>query len=168
MLTERPSLHATMPCLQAAPDFLEDTQYANPSDMLHSPFQKAFRTDLPRFSWMKTRPDLSENFGRWMTAQHDRHKTWVDVIDVGGLFDDATAETPVFVDIGGGVGHQCALLRKKLPDLTGRVILQDSENVIQHALRTTGVEKMGFNFWDKQPIKGNDMYSPHLPAITLC
>lgn len=105
---------------------------------------------------MKTRPDLSENFGRWMTAQHDRHKTWVDVIDVGDLFNGTTAETPVFVDIGGGVGHQCALLRKKLPDLTGRVILQDSENVIQHALPTPGFEKMGFNFWDKQPIKGND------------
>lgn len=143
-----------MPCLQAAPDFLEDTQYANPSDMFHSPFQRAFQTDLPRFSWMKTRPDLSENFGRWMTAQHDQHKTWVDVLDIGALFNGTNAEMPVFVDIGGGVGHQCALLRKKMPDLTGRVILQDSENVIKHALPTPGVEKMDFNFWDEQPIKG--------------
>lgn len=29
----------------------------------------------------------------------------------------------VFVDVGGGIGQQCALLKKKYPKLLGRVVL---------------------------------------------
>lgn len=143
-----------MPCLQAAPEFLEETKYANPSKMLQTPFQKAFKTDLPRFVWFKSRPDLSANFGVWMTAQHDRQMTWLNVLHFKELAQGSTAETPVFVDIGGGIGHQCALLKSHVPDLVGRVILQDSATVIEHALPTPGVEKTTFDFWEEQPIKG--------------
>src|ERR1700748_2613626 len=110
-----------MPCLQAAPKLLEETGYANPADMHQTPFQKAFQTDLPRFAWFKNHPDLSANFGVWMTAQHDRQMNWLDVIDFREFTRGSTAETAAFVDVGGGVGHQCALLRSKVPDLVGKV-----------------------------------------------
>ena len=143
-----------MPPLQALPDFLEETHYANPGDLLHSPFQKAFSTDLSKFNWQKSRPDLSSAFGLWMQSQHDRQLTWLHVMDFGELVQGSTTETPVFVDVGGGIGHQCALLKDKVPDLVGKVILQDSPSVIQKALPTAGVEKTVYDFWEEQPVKG--------------
>ncbi|OJJ44533.1 hypothetical protein ASPZODRAFT_153470 [Penicilliopsis zonata CBS 506.65] len=151
-------MHGTMPSLQAAPEFLEETQYANPSDMLHTPFQRGFRTDLPRFVWFQSQPDLSANFGVWMGAQHDRKMTWLDVIDFRELAHGSTPETPVFVDVGGGIGHQCALLRSRYPDLVGRVILQDSTTVVARALQTTGVEKTAHDFWTPQPVHAARAY----------
>lgn len=89
------------------------------------------------------------------------HTTWLDVLDFEALIkadgtDDAVIdpETPIFVDVGGGIGSQCAILKKKLPDLPGRVILQDLPVVLQHALSTEGVEITAHNFWTEQPVKG--------------
>ena len=147
-----------MPCLQAAPEFLEENKYANPSDMLNSPFQKAFKTNLPRFAWMRNQPDLSANFGVWMTAQHDRQMTWLDVLDFREIAKDTTAERTVFVDIGGGIGHQCVLLKSRIPDLVGNVVLQDSESVIKQAMPALGVDKMPFDLWEKQPIHGRVLH----------
>lgn len=90
-----------------------------------------------------------------MTAVHNGKKTWMDVVDFKSLVKDSDAETPVFVDVGGGIGSQCALLKAKSPNLIGRVILQDLPVVIEHhALSIDGVQKMAFDFWGEQPIKG--------------
>lgn len=89
--------------------------------------------------------------------------TWLDVLDFEALIKgneagDAVidAETPVFVDVGGGIGSQCAILKGKLPDLPGRVILQDLPLVLEHALSTEGVEITAHNFWCEQPVRGMD------------
>lgn len=121
--------------------------------MLKSPFQLAFHTDLPAFVWAQSKPQLVHDFGLWMGTLHDGQKTWLDVCDFKRLVNGSTPETPIFVDIGGGLGHQCALL-KTIPDLVGRVVLQDLPQAIEHALPTAGVEKMVFDFWGEQPIKG--------------
>jgi demethylsterigmatocystin 6-O-methyltransferase len=150
-----------MPSVQAAPDFLQKTNYAMPNDMYRCPFQAAFDTDLSRFAWLKTKPELSANFGRWMSAQHDRHMTWLDVLDfraeIAASNDSHSSEPSVtFVDVGGGVGHQCGLLKSKVSDLNGRVVLQDSPSVISQALATPGVETMSVDFFQEQPILGKN------------
>lgn len=97
-----------------------------------------------------------------MTALRGQ-QTWLDVIAFESLIKgngaEATVidpETPVFVDVGGGIGSQCAILKSKLPNLPGRVILQDLPVVLQHALPTEGVEVTAHNFWTEQPVKGNN------------
>ncbi|KAF7528058.1 hypothetical protein G7054_g10243 [Neopestalotiopsis clavispora] len=147
------------PCLQVAPQFFKDTNYANPTNVVDTPFQKAFQTELPAFVWLQGDPELVADFGLWMTAVHNGKKTWMDVVDFNSLVKDSDAETPVFVDVGGGIGSQCAILKAKSPSLTGRVILQDLPVVIEHhALSIEGVEKMAFDFWGEQPIKGARTY----------
>lgn len=105
-------------------------------------------------------PDIIADFGIWMPVLRGQ-TNWLDVIDfealikIDGTDDDAiTPETPVFVDVGGGIGSQCAILKAKLPNLPGRVILQDLPVALQHALPTEGVEIMAHNFWTEQPVKG--------------
>ncbi len=60
----------------------------------------------------------------------------------------------MLVDIGGGPGHQCVALKKRYPDLRGRIGLQYTEDVIKEALFYPGIKAMVHDVWIKQPIKG--------------
>lgn len=128
---------------------------------MKTPFQLANNTDQPAIEWThENRPDIIADFGIWMMALRGQTK-WLDVLDFEALVkgdgsDDAVidAETPLFVDVGGGIGSQCAIFKERLPNLPGRVILQDLPVVLQHALTTEGVEILAHNFWCEQPIKG--------------
>lgn len=106
-----------------------------------------------------------------MTALRGR-RNWLDVVDFPALVGAPTGaekeETPVlFVDVGGGIGSQCALLKDRLPDLPGRVVLQDLPIVVQHALPTEGVENMSHDFWNEQPVKGETDTPLTYPPVRL-
>jgi hypothetical protein len=47
----------------------------------------------------------------------------------------------------------CAALKKALPRLQGRIILQDRPAVLEGALEVAGMEKMPHNFLTEQPVK---------------
>lgn len=149
-----------MPCLQATPKFLADTGYQNPADVLHSPFQVAHNTDKLAYVWAMEQPKLMADFNLWMTEQHQGQKTWLDVFDLAGHLEGSSSDTLIFVDIGGGLGQQCALLKEKHPQLPGRVVLQDQPFVLPHAIPTDGVEKLSFDFWTEQPLKGEVLEFP--------
>lgn len=58
------------------------------------------------------------------------------------------------MDVAGGIGHQCAALRKRWPRLAGRVVLQDAPEVLANALATEGVESVMQDFGRPQAIRG--------------
>lgn len=66
-------------------------------------------------------------------------------------------EAPIFVDVGGNVGHQCARFKDLFPDLNGRVVLQDLPAAIEKSLPTPGVERIVHDFYTPQPIKGQSV-----------
>ena len=82
--------------------------------------------------------------------------TWLDVYPlkdrVRGL--NLTADAPLFVDLGGGLGHQCIALRERFPELSGRVILQEIPATLPQAIAHDKVEHMAQDFFQPQPIKG--------------
>ncbi|KAK2616016.1 hypothetical protein N8I77_002735 [Diaporthe amygdali] len=157
--------HIIAPAVIKAPEFFKDTSFQNPDNVVKTPFQIANNTDRPAFEWAhQHRPDLIADFGLWMTALRGRN-TWLDALDFETLLESdgsngavINANTPVFVDVGGGIGSQCALFKSRLPHIPGRVILQDLPVVIQHALPTEGVENTAHDFWGEQPIKGASAY----------
>jgi len=93
-----------------------------------------------------------------MVAQRAGEKTWLDVVPESYITRDPEIPAPLFVDIGGGVGHQCAALLAKFPFIKRDVVLQDLDPVIAHALPITGVTAMGHDFWADQPIKGKPCF----------
>lgn len=144
-----------MPCWQAFPKFLEETKYQNPRDGANSPFQKGHSTDLVPFLWIQDKPTYRNNFGLWVAASREGQNIFLDVYPFEKeLALNTKPETPLFVDVGGSVGHQCIALKAKLPDTPGRVILQDLPGMIAHAIPTKGVEPMVHDFTTEQPIKG--------------
>lgn len=158
-----------MPCFQKLPQFLVDTKFRNPSDGTNSPFQRAHSTNLAPFVWIVNNPSNFEYFIQWMTVQREGQPIWLDVFPFERMLcHGLDPETPLFIDVGGGVGHQCAALKSRFPHLQGRVILQDLAQPISQVIPLPGVEAMVHDFWTPQPIKGmQGDFHPHVPHLHM-
>ncbi|KAL9081042.1 MAG: hypothetical protein Q9157_000358 [Trypethelium eluteriae] len=110
------------PALNKIPDFLAATNYHNPSDGLNSAFHMGHDTTEHPFAFIMKHPYHLENMNKWMSFQREGCNQWLDRFDFkaevchGG---DVVPEEPLFVDIGGGIGHQCRLFQERLPDISG-------------------------------------------------
>jgi demethylsterigmatocystin 6-O-methyltransferase len=132
----------------------------------HCAWNSAFSTDLDFFPWAKSNPDILGYFQQLMSVP--REGNWLDVM--GESFEVAASsiskgqseetvqngadERALFVDIGGNIGHQCARLKARYPELKGKVVLQDREETIARAPKIEGVEFMVHDFFTEQPVKG--------------
>ncbi|KAF2236733.1 S-adenosyl-L-methionine-dependent methyltransferase [Viridothelium virens] len=151
------------PALNKIPDFLAATNYHNPSDGLNSAFHMGHDTTEHPFAFIMKHPYHLENMNKWMSFQREGCNQWLDRFDFkaevchGG---DVVPEEPLFVDIGGGIGHQCRLFQERLPDISGigRIILQDQSHVLEQALPLPNAQKMSYDFWTPQPVKGARAY----------
>lgn len=144
---------------QATPDFLKANNYQNPTDENNTALQMGWDTKKHPFDLMLTLPGAMDHFHTYMALRRQAELSWLTVYPVReeavGLTDP---ERPLYVNIGGGIGHQCAQFREKFPDLPGRVILQDLPGTVARALPTLGVENMAHDFFQPQPIRGAKFY----------
>ena len=69
---------------------------------------------LGPFEWMKSHLYEFKACVSWMAAQRKNMPTWLDVVPVTEQLRVVTeADSVLFVDIGGGSGHQCAALKER-------------------------------------------------------
>ncbi|KAI8957077.1 S-adenosyl-L-methionine-dependent methyltransferase [Daldinia sp. FL1419] len=149
-------LHAYNP-----PDTKNDTAFALGNGV--SPEEATF------FDWLKTRPENAKHFNVFMGSHRTGVRTWLDrpelINEITNAFKKVTAgkvggkERGVsFADIGGGIGHQCKAFKKRVPNIKGTIILEDLEEVVANADLEPGIEKLGVNFLEGQPVKGAASY----------
>lgn len=144
-----------MPCWQALPEFLAESEYKNPTDPSHCAFQKGHRTEQAPFEWAMSVPSRFNNFNLWMAANREGQNIFLDVYPFEKeLSHGLKPDTPLFVDVGGGLGHQCLALKQRSPQVSGRIINQDLPPVIAQAIPCDGVEHMVHDFMTPQPVKG--------------
>lgn len=119
-------------------------------------FKMGQNTSEDFYTWMDAHPVQQRAFHNFMKEQFASLPTWLDVVSFAAEFaqDSTQPESVVFVDVGGGNGSQCAALKKSLPALKGRVVLQDKSYVLEKALEVEGMEKMPYDFFTEQPVKG--------------
>ncbi|KAJ6014396.1 hypothetical protein N7540_008987 [Penicillium herquei] len=146
------------PALLELPEFLAQTKYQDITSPVHTPLQKAFNTELPGFLWAQTKPDVFLHFNQFMMAQHADMPHWLDLFPIEQKCQGIAPEQALFVDVGGGIGHQCIALRERLPASKNKVILQDLDVVVAQAIKHEGVEVMAHDFLQPQPIKGSRFY----------
>lgn len=104
---------------------------------------------------MDKHPVQKDAFHRFMDVQFENLPTWLDVVDFAAEMGSAARpEDVVFVDVGGGNGSQLAALKKECPDVEGRMVLQDQAYVLDGAVEVEGMEKMAYDFFTEQPVKG--------------
>ncbi|KAI1778631.1 S-adenosyl-L-methionine-dependent methyltransferase [Hypoxylon cercidicola] len=152
------------------PAFLRRHNYHPPETEDDTAFAQANRVSAEEktfFDWLKTRPENARDFNLFMGTHRTGVRTWLDrpdvVEEIKSSFEKVTAgkggEKGVsFVDIGGGIGHQCKAFQQHVPDLKGTIILEDLEEVIANAELEDGIEKVAVNFLEGQPVKGAASY----------
>ncbi|KAG6357401.1 hypothetical protein INS49_013278 [Diaporthe citri] len=149
------------PVFQALSSFLAETKYQDVTDAAHTAFQKAFPTDLPAFMWLPTQPERFGPLQQAMTVQGAVGTPWFTVFPFGKEVGDFGGEH-VFVDVGGGFGHQSAALLGAFPHLKGKLVLQDLPQTLEHlppgVVIPDGIQKLPHDFFTEQPIKGARFY----------
>ncbi|KAL8832108.1 MAG: hypothetical protein Q9191_000465 [Dirinaria sp. TL-2023a] len=146
------------PMYQDLPTVLAEKGYENLADNTQTVFNKTWQTDLPGFIWFQQHPEKFHHFNKFMQGQREGMPTWLTVYPVQEETKGWDAGKAVFVDVGGGFGHQCAAFRNKYPDLRGQIILQDVPQAIANAMHVPGVELMEHDFFQPQPVKGAKYY----------
>jgi demethylsterigmatocystin 6-O-methyltransferase len=143
----------------ALPEFLAKHQYQDIISPTNTAFQLAYGTKLSAFIWLQTEPERLHHFHRYMQAEQKGLRPWLEVYPIEEKSQGLDSEQVFFVDIGGGVGHQAVGVKQWLPQVKNRIIVQDQEVVVPHAIKHNGVETMAYDFFQPQTIKGmtNDL-----------
>ncbi|KAL4750725.1 S-adenosyl-L-methionine-dependent methyltransferase [Aspergillus terricola var. indicus] len=85
---------------------------------------------------------------------------WFDVYPVRETLTSPDSDRVLLVDIGGGVGHTLAALKRRFPDLSGRLILEDLPQVIDDIKEplSDNISAIKYDMFEPQPIRGAKMY----------
>jgi demethylsterigmatocystin 6-O-methyltransferase len=153
-----PSFDSMGPAIQALPEFLKETKYADPKDAAHTALQKGWKTDLPGFLWIQTLPEKMTVFQEYLVHNRAGMPTFLDVYPVEEKATGANPDRPLFVDVGGGFGTQAVAFRDRHPNLPGKVIVEDLPQAIGNVLKHPGVEAVEHNFFEAQVVKGAKFY----------
>jgi hypothetical protein len=146
----------------AIPKWLANNSYKQPQDNKNLPFNLSKNTDLHFFEWLSQRPRHQQAFNEYMSFQRVGQKSWLDVFPLekyvhGSITGDN--HRILFVDVGGGYGHQCKEVLRRFPSLTGRVVLQDTHAAaIDSAKSIEGLKAVYHDFTKAQPVKGARVY----------
>lgn len=88
-----------------------------------------------------------------------RGEEWFEFFPVMEKFQQADSQSPLLVDIGGGLGHDISAFRARYPDLPGRLILQDLPVVIDQITELgPEIDTMKYDFFTPHPGKGARAY----------
>ncbi|KAJ5089581.1 hypothetical protein N7532_008265 [Penicillium argentinense] len=153
--------------IMALPAQLKRTSYRNPSNGMDCGFQLGYDTPDHFFGFLKTHPVAAKQFDNHMSAYHQGRPSWMDVgfYDVPRLVKmDVGDKDALLVDVGGSVGHDLSEFRRKWPDASGRLVLQDLPEVLEQARSMSlheSIEIMEHDFITEQPVKGARAYYMH-------
>lgn len=150
----------TIPAVHSIPQWLKTNGYRTPTNNKQSPFNLGFRTDLHFFEFMSANPHLAAQFNSLMSAYHQGRPSWMDAnfypVREQLLTGARNGPDDVFlVDVGGNRGHDLEEFRAKVPEASGKLILQDLPGVIEQIGQLDArIEPMAHDFWTEQPVKG--------------
>lgn len=153
---------ATIPCFFKMPMYLAQNGYKNPLDPSNGVFQyaKGWKGDM--FHYYESHPVEGESFNHVMGGVMANQAGWVDIFPHNAILEsDSDSESPLVVDVGGNIGHDMEKFRQLHPETASRLYLEDRPEVVKHSLCPEPVNKIGYDFFMPQPIKGARAYYMH-------
>ncbi|CAG8128272.1 unnamed protein product [Penicillium olsonii] len=147
----------TLPTLSKLPEYFREHNYSNPDDYTTSPMQWA--VGQSQFEWLAKNKRHQALFNSYMSSRREGKPIWFDVYPLERLTDGASShpEAVFLVDIGGNQGHDLGKFVSEYSPKPGRLILQDLPKIVSTVDRT-GIETMGYSFFDPQPVKNARAY----------
>ena len=148
------------------PALLKDLNYRNPDNALDAPLQRAFASNKHFFELMVERPEVLNAFQTLMGSYREGRPEFLDIFPaevqlIRGFHAPEHPDGVLFVDIGGGRGHEVQNFIRKFPDAKGRMVLQELPDIVQQVEPSDGMEVMVHDFFTPQPLKGASSSSPH-------
>jgi hypothetical protein len=146
------------PAVLKTPEFLSKTNYQIPEDRFAGPMQYTYNTKSTTFEWLAGDVAVHGRFHAFVEHVRDNRPFWVDWYPVQEkILDGYSGESndALIVDIGAGSGRDMLAFKKKFTDATGRIIIQDLPSVFGDVhYHDLGLEKIGYDVFSPQPIKG--------------
>ncbi|KAJ5722500.1 S-adenosyl-L-methionine-dependent methyltransferase [Penicillium malachiteum] len=150
------------PAVLKMPEFLRETKYQNPEDHSAGPIQYTYNIKMTTFEWLASDKVRHERFHNYVQGVRESRPFWVDWFPVQERILDGYSGAPtdpLIVDVAGGSGRDMLVLKRKFPDLTGRVILEDLPAVINDIhFHDMGLEKIEHDVFNPQPVEGARVY----------
>ncbi|OQE39953.1 hypothetical protein PENCOP_c006G00060 [Penicillium coprophilum] len=150
-----------MPSYFALPTWLRENDYNVLPDAKHCAWQVGANTSKTFWESMSEDPRLGKYFNDYMTLPRTtQEEDFVSFYPFETVFSNSNADDILFVDIGGGLGHQAMRVRNAFPRSRGRIILQDLPQVTSKIAANSlpDVEIMDHDMADPQPVKGARVY----------
>jgi hypothetical protein len=138
---------------------LKETKYKNSDQTSATCFQRAYDTKLPFFLYLQQDSEKIRYFQEGLST-FESPTSWTNAVPLTEKLQGSDENAPLFVDIGGGYGSQCAVFRKAT-QLPGRVICQDLPETVASAPKHEGVEMMAQSFLEKNHIQGLYVWKPN-------
>ncbi|EPE27465.1 S-adenosyl-L-methionine-dependent methyltransferase [Glarea lozoyensis ATCC 20868] len=151
---------ATIPCFFKLPEYLAETGYKNPVDPANGVFQytKGWKGDM--FNYYEAHPREGESFNHVMGGVMANQAGWLEIFPHETLLNTDN-DLPLLVDVGGNIGHDLERFRQAHPETAARLYLQDRPEVVKLAKCPEPVNKVGYDFFTPQTIKGARAYYMH-------
>ncbi|KAI0855218.1 putative O-methyltransferase [Xylaria cubensis] len=146
------------------PRFLSRTGYAEPLDPKNTSYMDLTPDRLGMFERCRANPDHQASFIGFMRGLAAYKLDWTEIYDTKILMRNFNAygEEALLVDIGGAHAVDLERLLRRYPDLpSGKLILQDTPDVIAMATVSEKIQVMGYDFFTPQPVKGARAYFMH-------
>jgi len=163
-----------MASLSKFPEYAMKNGYKTPQSISDGPLQYAYSTELNMFEHLHANPPYGFQFNHHMGGYRQGRPSWMDAGFYPvqeRLVDGANTgpEDVLLVDIGGNLGHDLDEFRRKHPDAPGRLILQDLPPVLSQIKELDSkIERMEYDFYTEQPIKGQPPLRSVLPSLLTC
>lgn len=109
---------------------------------------------------MGANPQIAAQFNNLMSAYHQGRPSWMDTnfYPVREQLLCGARNGPddvLLVDVGGNRGHDLEEFSAKVPEASGKLILQDLPGVVSQVEQLDArIQPMAHDFWTEQPVKG--------------
>ena len=135
---------------------------------MRTAFHRAFNTELHAFKWISEHPKILNDFNTFMSFQRRNQTYWLDFFPFRERVLDLMLTTPsglerekeIFVDVGGALGSETSEIKRRYPDLPGKMILQDLPHTINRVSSNGSCEAVAHDFFTLQPVKGQILSVP--------
>ncbi|KAL9036428.1 MAG: hypothetical protein Q9214_006136 [Letrouitia sp. 1 TL-2023] len=146
------------------PSYLRRNGYKVPQDVKTGPFADAWGGNNT-WALYEADPTWGAIFNSFMATRKQGTRVWTDIYPAkSNLCNriERSEDAVLLVDIGGGVGHVLKEFAKDPAHRTGRLILQDLPAALvdadADALEEQGIEKIAYDFFTPQPVRGAKAY----------
>ncbi|TGO17686.1 hypothetical protein BTUL_0015g00210 [Botrytis tulipae] len=150
------------PCSYALTPYFKENGFKVPDSIKNNPYTFAHRTNgLNMWDYLSLHPERLRIFNLGMNRissqmiQSYGIFPWLSEYRKMQISDDSV----LLVDIGGGQGQAITAIKDIIEGTKGRLILQDREEVmLENPDPIPGIEKMTYDFFTPQPVKGALIY----------